>query len=138
MPVNKWKPKKHKKKINQFLLLFIVSIGPPVGILAYNIAAEPPDYQFLILLQLIVAVIAAFILAADYGVWSWIIVCVNAALWPILLYGVPVALQADVTETARNAWFIQFSVMQFIKPVIISAVFGMLMKWSANIIRGDN
>lgn len=138
MPVNKWKPKKHKKKIkiNQLYLMLLISIGAPVGLFVVN--SSPTDYVFLRLLQVIVAFAAMFILAADYGFWWWFLACLNAALWPIMLYGVPVALHADVEETVRNVWFIEFAIRELVRPVMLSGVLGLPMQWIVRLIRGDN
>lgn len=138
MPVNKWKPKKHKKKIkiNQFYLMLFVSIGAPVGL--YMVNTSPTDYVFLRFLQLIVAIVAMFMLAADYGFWWWFIACINAALWPIMLYGVPVALHTDVADTVRNVWLIEFAIRELVRPVMLSGVLGLPMQWIARQIRGNN
>jgi hypothetical protein len=87
MPVNQWKPKKRKVKFRYgaVVAVLLILIIPVVTYILFPDGNETVG----VCVMLLYSFLAAIALAIDEGIWLWLFVVFEAALWPVITISAP-------------------------------------------------
>lgn len=124
MPVNQWKPKKHKRKFRYgkaIAMLLVIAIP----VLTY-ILFPGGDETVGLCVMMLYALIAAIALAIDEGIWLWLFVVFEAALWPVVMISAP-KIEGDFS-TENLLWLGSKLLFTICFCLVGSGIFGLPLR----------
>lgn len=134
MQLLKKKQQKEREKRQRVLLKFIgliICIGAPI--LTYFVGGgvyHRTDAEFVVLLYFVLIIVGACVLAIDEGIGWWLIVCLYASMWMIMLISVPNTTPYKImTDIETQMWLKKSFVYAFAFAMFVSGIFGMIMRY---------
>lgn len=123
--------RERKKRILLKIIGLIICIGAPI--LTYFVSGgeyHRDDGIFIVLLYFMLIMTAAGVLAIDEGIVWWLMVCLYAAMWMIMLISVPSANPERImTDPETQMWLRETFAYSLAFALFVSGVFGLIIKF---------
>lgn len=123
MPVNKWTPKKHKKKKLHIGLMFPILLTLVIPVLSVLFFPKGSGSEMGVCIMLLYAFIAGIALGTDQGIWLWLLCVFEAALWPVLVISLPSVEGNFVKENIT--WLAGSMLYTFCFCLVLSGIIGL-------------
>lgn len=129
-----------RKKLLLKILAIIICIGAPI--LTYIVGGgvySEGDGEAISLLYISLVFVSAIVFAVEDSLLWWLLMCLYATLWVVMLVSVPSAgIEQIIQDKELQSWVLEIFIYAYAFAIFVSGIFGLCLKFIIRSVRDSD